>query len=242
MKRFALLAALLLMTTAAQAQNFFTTTPSHSGDSIFTIGPRLSSYSTDVDLGPSTFETGRQTAFGLVGGYRSGAFVLDFNFDHDPEGGLDVIDLFGFEDYSRDRFEAAVGWSALPVLDLQAGIRLDQISVGGFFSSEVLDPDDVEFQGLAFGGTLHTPQNRPFGVYGTGRYYVGTAEFADSPRGRNEFDATGWRVEGGVSIPLGESNWSVVPGAEYEQLEIETGDFRLDTNRFFINFVWSSGR
>ena len=241
MKRTTVLLAVLAFAVTAQAQHYFTPNARNDNAGVFSIGPRLSSYSTDVDIGVDTLETGRQTSFGMVGGYRAGSFVLDFLWDHDPENGIDVIDLFpGTESYSRNRGEGMIGWAVLPALDIQGGIRFDNVTISGFgLGGGFFDVSEFEFQGLAVGGNIHTPQNRPFGAYGAGRWYFGTGEFTDSPQA--QYDTTGWRFEGGVVIPIGSSNWSAVPGVEREYLRIETGDFKLDTNRFFVNFVWTSG-
>ena len=46
------------------------------------------------------------------------------------------------------------------------------------------------------------------------------------------------RLEGGVEIPIGDSNWHAVPGIEIERLEADPR-VNVDTNRFFVNFVYS---
>lgn len=240
MKPLHALLATLLLATAADAQQF--TSSSNEGGS-FSIGPRYSNYSTDVDLGGATLETGRQHAFGLVGGYRSGAFVLDFLLDHDPENGIGIDDFlpFDLENYSRDRVEGTVGWSVLPMLDLQAGVRMDQITLGGLgFDSGFFDSNDLEFQALTAGVNFHTPADRQVGFYALARFYAGTAKFEDDARGDD--DATGWRAEAGVAIPIGESAWHIVPGIEKEHLELQEDFLDIDTNRFFVNFVFSTGR
>ena len=241
MKRLYLSLALLVLASSVQAQHFFTPTGARSGtDGAFSIGPRYSNYSTDVDVGIETISSGRQHSFGIVGGYRSGSFVLDFLADHDPENGVDIIDIFpGVESYTRDRAEVTVGWSVLPVLDLQGGVRIDEVEIAGFgLSNDFFDVENFDFQGLVIGANLHTPQAQQFGAYGLGRWYQGTGEFADAPE--NNYDTSGWRFEGGVIIRIGQSNWSAVPGLEREHLEIEGGGFQMDTNRFFVNFVWMS--
>src|SRR5947199_8566473 len=54
----------------------------------FTIGPRYSNYATRIDAGLPSLKTGRQNAIGQVGGYRTGSFLLDFQYDYDPTNGL----------------------------------------------------------------------------------------------------------------------------------------------------------
>jgi hypothetical protein len=241
MKKALVFLALLLVASAASAQQYFTPTGSRSGgEGSFSIGPRYSNYSTDVEIGIDSISSGRQHSFGLVGGYRSGSFVLDFLADHDPENGIDIIDIFpGVESYSRDRAEVTVGWSVLPSLDIQGGVRMDDVTIGGFgLGSGFFDVESFEFQGLVLGANVHTPQRQSIGAYGLGRFYQGTGEFSESTR--DNYDTSGWRFEGGVLIPLGQSQWTVVPGLEREHLEIEGGDFQLDTNRFFVNFIWTS--
>src|SRR6476659_490584 len=97
---------------SAQTQNIQTTRGGGSSynDGVFTIGPRLSNYSTDVRETVTPLRTGRQSSFGLVGDYRNGNFVLDFMYDHDPENGISVVDLIvDTGNYSRDRGEVTVG-------------------------------------------------------------------------------------------------------------------------------------
>ena len=116
---------------------------------------------------------------------------------------------------------------------------MDDVSISGFgLGSGFFDVETFEFQGLVVGANLHTPQTRPFGAYGLGRWYQGTGEFADSPR--SNYDTSGWRFEGGIMIPIGQSQWTAIPGLEREHLEVQEGDFSIDTNRFFLNFVWTS--
>ena len=62
-----------------------------------------------------------------------------------------------------------------------------------------------------------------------------------------EVDTTGYRVETGVQIPLGSSNWEVIPGAEWEVLETDGDDLLspavdLESNRLFIMFAYTFGR
>jgi hypothetical protein len=54
-------------------------------------------------------------------------------------------------------------------------------------------------------------------------------------------DSSGFRAEGGLKIRIGESNWSIVPGVEYDHIETKDFDLRLNTNRFFLNFVYRAG-
>lgn len=233
MKRLAFLLIFLAGTFAIQAQQ--------QG---FSIGPRLSSYSTDADIDILTVESGRQTAFGLVGDYRTGAFVLDFLYDHDPENGIDITDLLPIElgRYSRERAEATVGYAVLPILDLQAGFRIDQVSVGGHaIGASIFDELDFNNQALTAGVKLHSSQMRPIGVYALVRGYLGSADVKggnDVTRRRTNTDTNGWRGEAGLMIPLGESNWHVEPGVEYERIQTQDRDISLETNRFFVNFVY----
>lgn len=245
MKKILLALTALIVTSSAAAQvSLIQTTPRRGiGPSEgFTIGPRYSNYSTDIDVEIITIESGRQSAFGLVGSYRGGGLVLDFLFDHDPENGLQFTDLLPIElgRYSRDRGEFTIGWAAVPYLDIQGGVRLDSISIGGrAFGFELFDSVDLDHQALVLGVGLHTADDRPFMVYGTGRAYIGSADFGGDFLGvSTQMDTTGMRLEGGVMIPVGDTQWRVVPGFEYEYLETDNNLFRFDTNRFFINFVY----
>jgi hypothetical protein len=209
----------------------------------FSIGPRYSNYATDVDLGFFTVESGRQHAFGLVGELRSGQFVLDFNWDHDPENGLQITDFLpiDFGGYERDRGEFTVGWVAAPILDLQAGFRVDTVTVGGGeFGGDFFSSEDFDHSAILFGVNVHTPEKKPFGVYGKIRGFVGSVDFGG--RGfDSQVDSTGWRGEAGIEIPIGDSQWTAVPGLEIERLDADSS-VDMNTNRFFVNFVYTFPR
>jgi hypothetical protein len=230
MKKFALTLILAALAIPASAI---------STDDGFRIGPRYSNYSTDADIGLVTIESGRQHSFGLVGDYRAGVFVLDFMFDHDPENGFDVSDLLPLEfgDYSRDRGEFTVGWAAAPIIDLHAGFRIDTFSFGGAaLGGDFFDNEDVEHSAILAGVRVQTPAGQPFRVYGLFRGYAGTADFGGRGAGSQE-DSTGWRAEGGVEIPIGDSNWRAVPGIEFERIDASPR-LEIETNRFFVNFLY----
>jgi hypothetical protein len=231
MKRAALFFALTLAAAVASAQ------PSPS----FSIGPRISSYSTDLDVDLSRVETGRQTSFGLVGDYRNGAVVFDWLYNHDASEGASIFDVVAnVSDYERNWGEATVGYAIAPIIDLQGGVRIDSIRLGGarLFGGSIFSDLDLDHQAVTAGVRLHTPNRGQVGWYGTARGYIGTAKF-DRLGERVNSDTTGWRAETGVMIRIGESNWYIVPGAEYERLE--TKDFGLDlkSNRLFLNFVFT---
>src|SRR6266545_1855584 len=72
---FTLLIVCFAASANAQIQNINTTRsggPTTSG--IFSFGPRVSNYSTDVRETLTPLKTGRQSSFGVVGDYRNGAF------------------------------------------------------------------------------------------------------------------------------------------------------------------------
>jgi len=212
-----------------------------AGAQSFEIGPRVSNYSTHLDSDVLRLRTGRVSSYGLVGGYRSGAFVLDWLYDHDPENGISLSDIvLDVGEYTRDRGEVTIGFAALPVLDLQGGVRLDQIRIGGveFLGNPIATDMDIDHQALTAGVRFHSATNRPAGFYVLARGLIGTAKFRDVLR--QEADTTGYRGEAGIPIRLGESNWFVVPGAEYEHIEANDVSFRMNTNRVFLNFVYSS--
>lgn len=233
---FTLLAAsvVLLGATAASAQ------------SVFSIGPRISNYSTRVEGDPlTTLRTGRQTAFGLVGDYRNGNFNLDFSYDRDSSNGTSLTDILVDDaDFQRNRGELAIGYSVLPVLDIQGGVRIEEIRFGGFslFGNAIGSDLTMDHQALVAGVKLHSTTMNPAGFYLIARGLVGTAKFDDNAD--TQKDTSGWRAEVGVPIQLGSSNWHLVPGAEYEKFDTKTfglgQKIRLDSNRVFLNFVFSS--
>ena len=244
MRRVFLTAVLLAAAATANAQiHRITTTRSPFGTSSFSVGPRISNYSTDIGAGPAPVETGRQSSFGMVGDWRSNNFVLDFWFDHDPENGFDLSDIvIDTGNYARDRGEATIGYAIAPVIDLQGGIRFDTVRIGGasFFGAPFLTHLDIDHQALTAGLKIHSADTMaPVSFYALGRGYLGTAQFKISGPNVNT-DSFGFRAEGGVNIRLAESNWWVVPGLEFEQIETDDFDVQLKTNRFFLNFVYRS--
>lgn len=229
MKKFALALLCLGISATALAQS-----------SSFTFGPRISSYNTDY-RGVVSLKTGRQTAYGLQGDYRSGAFVLDYFYDHDPSNGASVIDLLiDTGDYTRDRGEVTAGWSILPVLDLQGGVRYETYRIGGvaIIGTPLFSDVDATHQALVFGAKLHSDPRQRVGVYLLGRGYVGNMKIDDVAIDET---TSGYRFEAGVSIPLGESSWSIVPAAEYEHFEMQDSSTRINTNRVMLSFVYRGG-
>src|SRR2546425_1773078 len=98
----------------------------------FTIGPRYSNYATTIDAGGPSLKTGRQNAIGLVGGYRTGSFGLDFQYDYDPTNGIGVSNLIAnFGDYQRTHGEVTVGVSPIRGVDIHAGGRREGVGLGG---------------------------------------------------------------------------------------------------------------
>ncbi len=220
--------SLLLIATAAGAQTF-------------EIGPRVSNYSTHLDTDFLTLRTGRVSSYGLVGSYRNGGFVLDWMYDHDPQNGISLTDLvIDVGDYARDRGEVTAGFRIVPGLDLQGGVRFDDIRIGGvsFFGNSIANDLSIQHQAIVAGAKFHTPTSGPASFYLLGRGMVGSAKFRDGFR--EDADTTGYRAEAGIPIRLGQSNWLIVPGAEYEHIEAKDVGFRLNTNRAFLNFVYST--
>jgi hypothetical protein len=218
---------------------------SNSGS--FTIGPRVSNYSTDIDYAGLSIESGRQSSFGLAGELRNNHFVLDFLYDHDPEDGVSVVDILPIEfgKFSRDRAEVTIGYSIAPMFDVQGGVRVDQISLGGeALGGDLFDGQDVEHQALTAGVKFHTPDRRgAVGAYLLARGYLGTMDFGndgffDNNDNGEQMDSTGYRAEAGVSIPLGSSNWSLVPAVEIERIQTDDDFLNLDTNRVLLSFVY----
>lgn len=211
----------------------------------FSIGPRVSSYSTDLDAGINTIKTGRQSAYGVAGDFQNGKFVLDYLYDHDPQNGISVVDLLiDTGDYTRDRGEVTVGYAALPGLDLQVGARTESFRVGGIaiVGNPIFTDMHVDNQAIVFGARIHTPSDQRLGFYALARGYVGSAKVTTNSLSRFEDDSSGYRLEGGISIPLGESSWAITPGVEYEHIETNDLGLRLNTNRFILAFVYRSGR
>lgn len=232
MKRVALaFASLVLLALPASAQ--------------FTIGGRYSNYSTEIGSFDFNFDTGRDSSFGVVGVYRNGRLVLNGQFDHDLQNGIGITDILPIDvaEYSRDRGEFAVGYSIIPNLDLEAGVRTEKITVGGssFFGQDFFSDLSIDHQALLFGANAHSTTIRPVGWYVSARGYVGTAKFDDFGIGVDD-DTTGYKIEAGIPIALGLSGWEISPGFEYERIESDKLDFKIDTNRFLINVAYTFGR
>ena len=225
-RRLTMFVVLIFLAAAADAQT------SHSS---FSIGPRLSSYSTDIDSDFTSLKTGRQTAFGLVGDYRTGHFVLDFQWDHDPSNGIHLTDLLVTDDYDRDRGEVTIGYAISPLLDLEGGFRTETISLGSvaFFGTDFFD-----HQAITAGIHLHSDLRQPVRFHFKARGYFGSAKIDNQFDARRESDTNGWRAEGAVEIRIGESKWSAMPGIEYEKIDANDAGLRLNTNRFFVNVVY----
>jgi hypothetical protein len=226
----------------AQTQNIQTTRSGYGNSGVFTIGPRLSNYSTDIREELTPLKTGRQSSFGLVGDYRNGAFVLDFLYDHDPSNGISIVDLIlDTGSYSRDRGELTVGFAAAPFLDLQGGVRFDSTRIGGVVVVGFPISPDVSIDNEALtGGVKFHSDSVPLGFFVTARVFIGSAK-VDFGLGNNNTDTSGYRGEAGLNIRLGESAWSLQPGYEYDHFETNDFGIRMNTNRLFLNFVHRSG-
>ena len=242
--RTTLLAVISILSTAAlcaQTQNIQTTRSSYGSGGIFTIGPRLTNYSTDILESPASLKTGRQSSFGLVGDYRNGQFVIDFLYDHDSSHGVSIVDLIvDTGDYSRDHGEVTVGFAAAPFLDLQGGVRMESTRIGGIviIGFPVSTDLNIDHQALTGGVRFHSDAI-PLGFFVTARAFLGSAK-VDFGLGNNSTDTSGYRAEAGLNIHIGESAWSVQPGYEYDHFETKDFGIRLNTNRLFLNFVHRS--
>ena len=230
MKRvFLIAAAMVLVAGSAYAQ---------SG----TFGGRISSYSTDIDAAFFSLETGREMSIGLHGSYRNGMFVLNGQWDHDFEGGISVSDFLPFDaaNYERDRIELAVGISPAEYIDLVGGFRLDEILIDSVSVVGFNFGDAIDNQAILVGINFHSPERTTSAVnwYALARAYFGTAEF-DFNNLRVEEDSFGYRIEVGVPIAIGDTQWSITPGFEWESIETDEFDLQLDTNRFFLGFTYA---
>ena len=237
----AVIGILCVAAASAQTQNIQTTRGNYGSTGVFTFGPRLSNYSTDIREELTPLKTGRQSSFGLVGDYRNGNFVLDFMYDHDPSNGVSIVDLIvDTGDYSRDRGEVTVGFAAAPFLDLQGGVRIDSTRVGGVVVIGFPISTDVHIdnQALTGGIKFHT-DGIPLGFFVTARAFLGSAK-VDFGLGNQNTDTSGYRGEAGLNIRIGESAWSVQPGYEYDHFETRDFGIRMNTNRLFLNFVYRS--
>ena len=168
----------------------------------FTIGPRYSNYATTIDAGVPSLKTGRQNAIGLVGGYRTGSFVLDFQYDYDPTNGIGVSNLIAdFGDYQRTRGEVTVGVSPIRGFDIHAGGRWESVRIGGasIFGNPVATDLNIDHQAIVVGGRVQTDSWKPFGWYLLGRGYIGSAKF-DRFGVRVNSDTSGYRAETAVPV------------------------------------------
>lgn len=245
MRKTLVVLALLAAATTATAQVSRITTDRRAGDSWFSIGPRLSNYSTHFDAGLTSLKTGRQTGFGVVGDYRAGAFVLDFMWDRDPENGIQLSDIIvDFGNYERDRGEVTVGFAIAPNLDLQGGIHYDEFRLGGgsFFGNDFGSDLSVQHEALVAGITLHNGDLQPVGFSLAARGLLGTADLNLTGPNTNDVDTRGFRAEANLSIRIGESQWYAVPGIEYEKITSDEDVIDVDTNRLFIKFVYRTRR
>jgi hypothetical protein len=237
--------ALVLAAASAGAQSSEVSTNRSTGNSGFSIGPRISNYATRFNAGETSVKTGRQSGFGVAGDYRTGDFIFDFMGDRDPENGLRLTDLIiGLGRYERTRGEATIGYAFSPSFDLQAGVRYDDFRLNGtsFFGNPFFSDLEVNHQALTGGVHLHTRDFESVGYSVTARAYGGTADFSVTGPGVNDPSTYGIRVEGAVSLRIGRSQWYAVPGLEYEKLTSEDEVLDLDTNRIFIKVMYKSRR
>jgi hypothetical protein len=234
-RHFLLTAAIALTAVTAAAQT------SHS---TFSIGPRVSSFSTDVDgeAGYSV-KTGRENAFGIVGDYRTGRFMLDFSWDTDSSEGLNFTTVFiDVSDYQHQRGEFAGGYAVTPFLDLQAGFRDESYQIGGFsfLGSSFGSNLNFDHQALIGGLHFHSDLRQQVVAHVKVRGYIGSAKFDNSLGQRIQTDTTGWLGEASADIRFGESNWYIVPGAEWDRVETSDYDLRFNTNRFLLSVLYRS--
>lgn len=231
MKRSHMILILLMISTPGLAQTTW-------------FGGRYSNYATDVEIAGVTLDPGRESSLGLVLDLRQGRFVLRAQLDHDFEGGFSPLDFLpiDFAEYSRDRFEAVAGYAVAEAIDLEAGVRIDSFEIGGlnFFNNNLFGDFSFDHEAVAVGIHLHSPRAANVQWYLSGRGYLGTVE-SDDLGFRASTDSTGFRIEAGLPIRVGESRWVVTPGLEYERIETDDFDLEFETNRLFLNFTYRFG-
>jgi hypothetical protein len=228
MKRLLSLSALaLLLSIPAAAQTM-------------TVGGRYSNYATDVETDFNDIETGRESSLGFLINYRNGALVLDGRFDHDFESGISVVDILPIDDadFSRDRFELAIGYGITDTFDVEGGMRFDNIEMSGPFSNNFFEGVDFSHQAIMVGVNVHSPTIRPVGFFASARGFIGSADF-EVQNVDVSSDTNGAKLEAGLQIPVGLTGWEITPGVEWEFLETDDYGLRFDTNRFFVNFAYS---
>ena len=207
----------------------------------FSIGGKYSNYETDLGVAGGSVETDRENSLGFIVEYRKDQFVLKGQLDHDFESGIAVFDLFDLVDYSRDRIEFSAGYGVTPNVDLDIAVRIDSLTVDTFLFEDFFGDTSLDQEALGAGVTFHSDQEAELGFFLMGRAYVGTAEFDAGLSA--DVDTTGFRIEGGIPIRLGESGWKVVPGIEYERFEtddvIGIEGFELETNRLVLAFIYT---
>lgn len=227
MKRIIMGLVCLMLATGAFAQQF-------------TIGGKYSNYETELSIAGGGYDTDREGSLGFLLEYRNDRFVLKGQIDNDLESGL-AFDFFDFADYERERIEISAGYGVTPNLDIDLAVRLDSLSVDGLFFDEFFGGADMDLEAIGVGAHFHSDPRADIGFFLMGRVYTGNAEFDLGVR--SEVDTTGFRIEGGFPIRIGESNWHVVPGLEYERFETDdiAGEdgFEFETNRLVLAFTYS---
>lgn len=204
------------------------------------IGGRYSNYSSDISGAGFSLDTGREGSIGFLMEYRLENIVLRGQLDHDFESGLGLFDFFDLADYSRDRFEFSVGYAVIPRLDLELAVRFDSVSVDSFLFGDFFGGSSVDHEAIGFGLHAHSDPWVPVGWFVSGRFYIGSVDLGS---GISSQDSTGVRLEAGLPIALGESNWRIIPGIEWERIETKDvavgfGGFELETNRFILGFAY----
>ena len=227
MKRIAMMVVCLIAGLPAIAQEF-------------TIGGKYSNYETELNLGGAGFDTDRESSLGFILEYRNDRFVMKGQIDSDFESGIG-FDFFDFADYSRDRIEVSAGYGVTPNLDLDFAVRIDSLSVDTGLFDEFFGGTDLDQEAFGVGVTFHSDPDAEVGYFLMGRGYVGSAEFDIGLS--TDVDTTGFRIEGGVPIRLGESGWKIVPGVEWERFETDdilgADGFEFETNRLVLAFTYT---
>ncbi len=206
----------------------------------FTLGGKYSNYETELSVGGEGFDTDRQSSLGFIVEYRNQGFVMKGQLDHDFESGLG-FDFFNLADYSRDRIEVSAGYGVTKNIDLDFAVRIDSLSVDTFFFDDFFGGTDLDQEALGAGVMFHSDPAAEFGYFLMARGYVGSAEL-DLGVGA-DVDTTGFRIEGGIPISLGESGWKIVPGIEWERFETDDiltiEGFEFETNRLVLGFTYT---
>lgn len=217
-KHLLFLVALLVAAVPAAAQQW-------------TIGGGVSMDSADISTPEFVGEEDLLT-HQVVGRFTNGALLVEGRYINTSND--DEIEFFNSElELERQSMEVAVGGRFGGMFEVLGGVRLEDFSIT---DDDFFDTDEDLFASdhtLPFVGVNVQSAPARFGVRGSGRYYIGEAEY-DFPLSADD-DLSGWTAELAFPIRVGDGSWLLEPGLGAEDFESDSGFYQIDSTKVFFN-------